>query len=117
MLRFILNLAWAILGGGLVTAVEYCIGGLVLCLTVVGIPFGVQCFKLAGLALFPFGKDVVDDPTSAGSGVLGMLMNVLWFLVAGIWTFLTHVGLALGLAVTIIGIPFALQHIKLAVMA
>lgn len=116
-MRTLLNLLWAILGGGLITAIEYALGGLVLCLTVVGIPFGVQCFKLAGLALFPFGKDVVEDPSSAGSGFLGLLMNVLWFLVAGIWTCITHLGLALGLAVTIIGIPFALQHLKLAVLA
>jgi uncharacterized membrane protein YccF (DUF307 family) len=117
MLRFLLNIAWVVVGGGLVTALEYAIGGLVLCLTVVGIPFGVQCFKLAGLALLPFGKDVVEDKTLPGGGLLGLLMNVLWFLVAGLWTFLTHVGLAIGLAVTIIGIPFALQHVKLAVLA
>lgn len=116
-MRTILNILWAIIGGGLVTALEYVIGGLVLCATVVGIPFGVQCFKLAGLALFPFGKDVVDDPGSAASGMLGLLMNILWFLVAGVWTCITHLGLALGLAVTIIGIPFALQHLKLAVLA
>jgi len=116
-MRTLLNVLWAIVGGGLITALEYVLGGLVLCLTVVGIPFGVQCFKLAGLALFPFGKEVVEDPTSAGSGALGLLMNVLWFLVAGIWTCITHLGLALGLAVTIIGIPFALQHLKLAVLA
>lgn len=116
-MRTILNILWAIIGGGLVTALEYVIGGLVLCATIVGIPFGVQCFKLAGLALFPFGKDVVDDPGSAGSGALGLLMNILWFLVAGVWTCITHLGLALGLAVTIIGIPFALQHLKLAVLA
>jgi uncharacterized membrane protein YccF (DUF307 family) len=117
LLRALMNILWAILGGGLVTALEYVLGGLILCLTIVGIPFGVQCFKLAGLALFPFGKDVVEDPSLAGAGLLGFLMNVLWFLVAGVWTFLTHVGLALGLAVTIIGIPFAVQHMKLAVLA
>jgi uncharacterized membrane protein YccF (DUF307 family) len=116
-MRTLLNLLWAIFGGGLITALEYAVGGLILCLTVVGIPFGVQCFKIAGLALFPFGKDVADDPTSLGGGALGLLMNVLWFLVAGLWTFLTHIGLALGLAVTVIGIPFALQHVKLAVLA
>jgi len=116
-MRLLLNILWAILGGGLVTALEYAIGGLILCCTIVGIPFGVQCFKLAGLALFPFGKDIHDDPTAAGSGMLGLVMNILWFLVAGIWTFVTHIGLALGLAVTIIGIPFALQHVKLAVLA
>ncbi len=113
----LLNVAWAIFGGGLVTALEYAVGGAILCLTVVGIPFGLQCFKLARLALFPFGKDVVDDPGSAGSGFLGLLMNLLWLVVAGLWTFITHIGLALGLAVTIIGIPFALQHVKLAVLA
>jgi uncharacterized membrane protein YccF (DUF307 family) len=116
-MRTLLNILWAIVGGGLITALEYAIGGLILCLTVVGIPFGVQCFKLAGLALFPFGKDIQDDPTAPGSGMLGLVMNLLWFIVAGVWTFITHIGLALGLAVTIIGIPFALQHVKLAVLA
>jgi uncharacterized membrane protein YccF (DUF307 family) len=116
-MRLLLNLAWAIVGGGFVLAIEYVIGGVLLCATIVGIPFGVQCFKMAGLALFPFGKDVVDDPRSAGSGFLGFFMNVIWFLVAGVWTFLTHVGLGLTLALTIIGIPFALQHLKLAVLA
>lgn len=116
-MRLLLNVLWAIVGGGFLLALEYVIGGLLLCLTIVGIPFGVQCFKMAKLALFPFGKDVVDDPVSAGSGLLGFLMNVIWFLVAGVWTFLTHVGLGLTLALTIIGIPFALQHLKLAVLA
>lgn len=116
-MRLVLNLLWAVLGGGIVTALEYWLGGLLLCLTVVGVPFGVQCFKIGALALWPFGKDFVEDRQSAGSGALGLLMNILWFLVAGLWIFLTHVGLALALAVTIIGIPFALQHIKLAVLA
>ncbi len=116
-MRLILNLLWAVVGGGLVTALEYALGGLILCLTIVGIPFGVQCFKIAGLALFPFGKDVVEDRSLPGAGLLGLLMNVLWFFVAGVWTFITHVGLALVLAVSIIGIPFAMQHMKLAILA
>ncbi|HEY4221704.1 MAG TPA: YccF domain-containing protein [Myxococcota bacterium] len=116
-MRLLLNILWVILGGGLVTALEYAVGGLLLCLTVVGIPFGVQCFKIAGLALTPFGRDIVDDPASAGGGALGLVMNILWFVVAGLWIFLTHVALAIGLAVSIIGIPFALQHVKLAVLA
>jgi uncharacterized membrane protein YccF (DUF307 family) len=77
MLRLLLNLLWAVVGGGLVTALGYALGGLVLCITVVGIPFGVQCFKIAGLSLFPFGKDIVADPTATGSGALGLVMNVL----------------------------------------
>lgn len=115
-MRLILNLVWVILGGFLIW-LEYVLGGLILCLTVVGIPFGLQCFKLAGLGLLPFGKDVVDDPSAVGGGALGLVMNLIWFVVAGVWIFLTHVGLAAGYAVTIIGIPFALQHLKLAVLS
>jgi uncharacterized membrane protein YccF (DUF307 family) len=113
----LLNILWIVLGGGFVIFVEYLIGGLLLCLTIVGIPFGVQCFKMAGLGLLPFGKRIEEDPSSAGSGCLGTAMNVLWLVVAGIWICLTHLGLALAAAVTIIGIPFAVQHLKLAVLA
>src|SRR5262245_31096785 len=104
-MRLLLNLLWMVLGGGLVIWLEYAIGGLILCLTIVGIPFGVQCFKIAGLGLLPFGKEIRDDPTAAGAGCLGLLMNVLWFLVAGLWIFLSHIGLAIATGVTIIGIP------------
>ena len=116
-MRLLLNLCWIILGGGLVIALEYLLAGLLLCLTIVGIPFGVQCFKIAGLGLVPFGKDIHDDPTAPGAGLVGGLFNVLWFLLAGVWIFLSHIALAAGLAVTIIGIPFALQHLKLAIFA
>ena len=115
-MRLLLNIIWVVFGGFLV-ALEYLVGGLLLCLTVVGIPFGLQCFKLAGLGLLPFGKDVIDDPGSAGAGALGVVMNIIWFVVAGVWIFLTHVGLAAGYAVTIIGLPFALQHLKLAILS
>jgi uncharacterized membrane protein YccF (DUF307 family) len=114
-MRLLLNLLWIIFGGGFVLWLEYMLGGLLLCLTIIGIPFGLQCFKLAGLALLPFGKDV--DTDSAASGALALIFNILWFVVAGIWIFLTHVALAIGLAISIIGIPFALQHVKLALLA
>jgi uncharacterized membrane protein YccF (DUF307 family) len=113
-MRALLNLLWALLGGGLVTAIEYVLAGLVLCLTVIGIPFGVQCFKLAGLALFPFGKDFND---ARPRGVTNLAFNVIWLVLAGIWICITHLTLALGLAVSIIGIPFAIQHVKLAMLA
>ena len=116
-MRLLLNVLWVVLGGGFLICLEYMVGGLLLCLTVVGIPFGVQCFKIAGLGLMPFGKEIRDDPQAAGSGCLGLAMNVLWFLVAGLWICLSHLGLALASAVTIIGIPFALQHLKLALLA
>lgn len=113
-MRLILNILWVVLGGGFVICLEYLLGGLLLCLTVVGIPFGLQCFKVAGLALLPFGKDIVDVP---GSSAVGCVLNVVWIVVAGIWIFLSHLALALALAVTIIGLPFAIQHVKLAMLA
>lgn len=112
-MRFLLNLLWAILGGGLVTAIEYLLVGLVCCVTLIGIPFGLQCFKLAGLALFPFGKDF----TQAKGGAISFLFNLVWLLFAGIWIFLTHLALAIPCAVSIIGIPFAYQHVKLGMLA
>ncbi|HLL06406.1 MAG TPA: YccF domain-containing protein [Myxococcaceae bacterium] len=113
-MRLILNILWVVLGGGFIIAIEYLIGGLLLCLTVIGIPFGLQCFKLAGLGLLPFGKDISDAP---GGSAVGCILNVFWILVAGIWIFLSHLALALPLAISIIGIPFAIQHVKLAMLA
>jgi uncharacterized membrane protein YccF (DUF307 family) len=116
-MRLLLNVLWIILGGGLVLWLEYVLAGLLLCVTIVGIPFGVQCWKLAGLALLPFGKDIEATAGSVSGGALRLVFNVIWVVIAGIWIFLTHLGLAVALAVTIIGIPFALQHFKLAVLA
>jgi uncharacterized membrane protein YccF (DUF307 family) len=113
MMRFLLNLLWAILGGGLVTAIQYLLAGLLCCVTIIGIPFGLQCFKLAGLALFPFGKDFTDG----GRGAVSFGFNLIWLVLAGIWIFLTHLALGLSLAATIIGIPFAYQHLKLGMLA
>lgn len=111
-MRLILNVLWAILGGGFITALEYLLAGLVCCVTIVGIPFGMQCFKIAGLALFPFGKDFRET-----RGVVSFPFNVLWFVFAGLWIFLSHLALGLSLAVTIIGIPFAYQHLKLGMLS
>jgi uncharacterized membrane protein YccF (DUF307 family) len=113
-MRTLLNLLWAVLGGGLVTALEYVLAGAVLCLTIVGIPFGLQCFKIAGLALFPFGKDFDDGRPRK---IVNLPFNLLWLVFAGIWICITHLGLALASAVTIIGLPFALQHVKLAMLS
>ncbi|HLT29932.1 MAG TPA: YccF domain-containing protein [Myxococcaceae bacterium] len=116
-MRFILNLLWFVLGGFLIF-IEYVAVGLLLCLTLVGIPWGLACFRLAGLGAWPFGREVVSDPSG---GVLGggmrLLANVIWLVVAGIWICLTHLGLAISLAVTIIGLPFAFQHFKFALVA
>src|SRR5438309_1664339 len=112
-MQLLLNLLWAVSGGGLITALEYLLAGVVCCLTVVGIPFGLQCFKIAGLALFPFGKDF----RTSGMGPVGAVGNLFWIVFAGLWIFLSHLALALSLAVTIIGIPFAFQHLKLGMLA
>ena len=101
-----------IIFGGFIICLEYFISGFLLCLTIVGIPFGVQCFKLAILALMPFGQEVVSKQSS--NGCLSIFMNILWILFGGIWIAATHLIFALLLAITIIGIPFAKQHLKLA---
>jgi len=109
------NILWIILGGGLLIFIEYLIGGLVLCLTIIGIPFGIQCFKMSLLGLLPFGKQVVSTESSAGC--LSIAMNILWILFGGIQIALSHFVFALLCAVTIIGLPFAKQHLKLAFLA
>lgn len=109
------NFLWIVLGGGILLFVEYVVGGLILCLTIIGIPFGVQCFKLAKLALLPFGRSVNGSPAS--SGLLAVIMNVLWFFAGGVWLAVTHLVFGLLCAITIVGIPFAKQHGKLAALA
>jgi uncharacterized membrane protein YccF (DUF307 family) len=103
------NIIWIIFGG-LIGAIMWVIAGLICCLTIIGIPFGMQCFKLAQLQLAPFGRTV----RSTGSGVGGLLGNVLWIIFIGWELALFNLIAALLFAVTIIGIPFAVQSIKLA---
>lgn len=104
------NLLWFVFGGFLIV-LFYLFGGLILCITIIGIPFGFQSFKLAGFALAPFGNSV---STTGGDGCLSLLLNIVWILFAGIELAIIHLILALVLAVTIVGIPFAMQHVKMA---
>jgi uncharacterized membrane protein YccF (DUF307 family) len=104
------NIIW-LLFGGLVTALGYLIGGFVLCCTIIGIPFGLQCFKLAAFILWPFGRMAVS--TSASNGCLAVLLNIIWLIFGGIWIAIAHILFGLLLFITIIGIPFARQHFKL----
>jgi Predicted membrane protein len=103
------NIFW-ILCGGLISSILWAVAGLILCVTIVGIPFGLQCFKIAGLTLAPFGRNV----ESGDFGAMGLLGNILWIIFLGIELALCHIGFGLACAVTIIGIPFAIQHFKLA---
>lgn len=108
--NFLGNIIWLIFGG-LFSALGYFFGGLVLCLTIVGIPFGLQCFKIGFVVLAPFGTEIVSS--SRNSGCLSMLFNVIWLLCGGLYTAICHVFFGLVLCITIIGIPFGRQHFKL----
>jgi len=109
------NLLWIFLGGGIFIFFFYLIGGLVLCLTIVGIPFGVQLLKLAMLSLSPFGRDVNTE--GSASGLLSILMNVIWWVCGGVEVAIVHLVFALIMAITVIGLPFAKQHMKLLKLA
>ena len=104
------NIIWLIFGG-LFAAFGYLIGGVLLCLTIIGIPWGLQCFKLAGLVLWPFGKNVINDGSS--TGCLSVLCNVIWILTGGFYTAVIHIFMGIILSITIIGIPWGRQHFKL----
>jgi len=108
------NLIWLIFGG-IVIAIEYFIGSIILMITIIGIPFGIQTLKMAALAIWPFGRDTrVHD---RASGCLYIIMNIIWLLTGGLWIALTHAIFGLILCITIIGIPFGLQHFKLTAIA
>ncbi|MCE5258900.1 MAG: YccF domain-containing protein [Chloroflexi bacterium] len=108
------NLLWVVLGGILAAAL-YFVGGVILCLTIVGIPFGLQLFKLGGLCLAPFGREVNTEDSARG--LLAILMNVLWWVFGGVEVAIVHLVLALVFTITVIGIPFAKQHFKLLKLA
>jgi len=113
-MKFLGNIIWLVFGGILIS-IEYLISSLILMATIVGIPFGIQTLKLAVLALWPFGTEVRMKP--GNPGCLSTIMNVIWIFIGGIWISLTHLVFGLLFAITIIGIPFALQHFKLAGLA
>lgn len=108
------NIIWIVFGGVLI-AIEYLVASIFLFITIIGIPFGMQTVKMAELALWPFNKKVVTHERSGGC--LHIIFNVIWILVGGIWIAVTHLVFGIFFAITIIGIPFAQQHIKLAGLA
>jgi len=113
-MKFIGNIIWLIFGG-LLIAIEYFMASLILMITIIGIPFGIQTMKLGILALWPFGSEIRE--TQAANGCLYTFMNILWILTGGIWIALTHFSFGILFAITIIGIPFAKQHFKMAGLA
>ena len=105
------NILWFLCGGA-IFGLSWCLAGCLWCITIVGIPVGMQCFKFAGLSFFPFGKEV-----RYGGGAGSLLLNIVWLIVSGLPLALEHAVLGGVLCVTIIGIPFGLQHFKLAKLA
>lgn len=120
-MNFILNILWFIFGGFL-TGLGWIVAGLIMIVTIVGIPWARSAFAIASFSFWPFGRMAVDRRSligrnDIGTGALGVVGNVVWFLLAGWWLAIGHLVAAAGLAVTIIGIPFAFQHVKLALLA
>lgn len=111
-MRLLLNILWFIFGGW-ISGTLWLIAGAILAITIVGLPWTPAAFRLAAFSYWPFGKTIVDRDRGAAS----LLLNILWFIFAGWWLALHHIVLAVALAVTIIGIPFAWQHLKLAVIS
>lgn len=121
LLRLIFNIAWFITGG-LVMGIAWCLAGVLACISIVGIPFARSCFVIAQLTFWPFGNDsedrsYVNHREDIGTSGFGTLGNVIWFLLFGFWLALGHLVHAVACFVTIIGIPFGIQHLKLALLS
>lgn len=106
----LLNIIWFVFGGFAI-ALEYAISSILMMLTIIGIPFGLQTMKLATVALWPFGTEITSDGWP--SGCLAGIMNVIWWFFGGFAIALTHLGFGLLFCISIVGIPFGLQHFKL----
>ncbi|MGI5349475.1 YccF domain-containing protein [Streptomyces sp. CA-250714] len=108
-MKTLLNLIWLILSG-LWMALGYVLAGLVCCVLIITIPWGLACFRIAAYALWPFGRTVVQRPDAGAASGAG---NVVWLVFAGIWLTLGHITMGVALCATLIGIPFGLAHFKM----
>ena len=121
MISALLNILWVVLGG-FVMALGWWLAGLLCAITIIGLPWARSCFVIGKFSLLPFGQEAVNREELSGrgdlgTGPLGLIGNVLWFLVAGWWLAIGHLSSALACFVSIVGIPFGIQHIKLALIA
>ena len=111
------NILWFIFGGGIVAWFLWMLSGVLLALTVVGLPFAFAAFRIAGFAAFPFGSQLVDARDVGETRIVGTtIANVLWVIFAGLWLAIAHAVAGVGYCLTIIGIPFGLAHFKLAMV-
>ena len=113
-MKTIANVIWVVLGG-LILCLAYYLLGVIYCITIIGIPFGIQIFKLGTFCLWPFGKESVEK--EKGSGCLSLAFNIIWIIFGGIELAIVHATIGIVYMVTIIGIPFGYQHFKLAILA
>ncbi len=120
MFSVIGNVLWFVLGGA-VMGLAWWLAGLIALLSIVGIPWARACFVIGQFTFWPFGREAVSRAAMGrpdiGTGPLGLIGNVVWFLLLGVWLAIGHITAALANFVTIIGIPFGIQHLKLAVVA
>jgi uncharacterized membrane protein YccF (DUF307 family) len=121
-MRTLLNILWNVPVLGFVAAFCWVLVGLLMAVTIIGLPWAKACFTLASYTLAPFGRELasrydVTGRPSLGTGGLGLLANLIWFVLAGWWLMLLHIAVACAAAITIIGIPFAWAHLKLAAAA
>jgi len=112
-MRLLGNIIW-LLFGGLATGIGWWLAGMLAAITIIGIPFAIAAFRIGTFSFWPFGREIVDRPESEAGKLVIMLGNIIWIVLGGIWLALAHLFFALLLAITVIGIPFAVQHLKLA---
>lgn len=108
-MRFVFNVIWFVLAG-LWLAIAYCLAGIIMCILIITIPFGIQAFKLAGFALWPFGRTMIKREDAGGASTFG---NVIWLILVGWWLALSHLVTAAAQVITIIGIPLAVANVKM----
>ncbi|GHW49431.1 YccF domain-containing protein [Vibrio cholerae] len=121
MLRTLGNIIW-FLCGGIVMGLAWWLVGVLAFISIIGIPWGRACFVIGNFSFWPFGyeaisRDELTDQTDIGASGFGVLGNIIWFILAGFWLAVGHILSAVACFITIIGIPFALQHLKLAVIS
>jgi len=120
-MRLLLNILWFVLGGWL-SGTLWILAGALLAITIVGLPWANAAFRIASFSYWPFGRQLVNRAElnrrgDLGTGPVGLVLNIVWFVLGGWWLALHHIVLGVGLFITIIGIPFGIQHLKLAIIS
>jgi len=117
-MTLLLNILYFVIGGGFVAGIAWLLVGCLLAITIVGIPFAIAAFRIAGFAAWPFGRTLVDAESLGEDTIVGTgLANLLWIILAGVWLWIIHVIIGIGYCLTIIGLPFGFAHFRLAAIS